>query len=98
MNTNCNLMTSHSGMDSFLLNCSHVHFVCPFNDCSCSKPVSNYFYSCRCKCKCHRMKNKTPRNILSLSNEITKTPSTNYSKSVFNKEFYQKKYERNIRI
>jgi hypothetical protein len=39
------------------------------------------------------MKNKTPRNILSLSNEITKTPSSNYSKSVFDKEFYQKKYD-----
>ena len=93
MNTNCNLMTSHSGMDSFLLNCSHVHCVCPFNYCSCSKAVSNYFYSCRCKCKCHRMKNKTTRNILSLNNEITKTPSSNYSKRIFDKEFYQKKYD-----
>lgn len=84
-------MTSHSGMDSFLMNCSHVHFICPFNYCSCSKSVRNYFYSCRCKC--HRMKSKTQRNNLSLNNEITKTPSSSYSKNIFQKQLYQKKYD-----
>ena len=39
------------------------------------------------------MKNKTTRNILSLNNEITKTPSSSYSKSIFDKEFYRKKYD-----
>jgi len=93
MNTHCNLMTSNSGMDSFIMNCSHTHCVCPFNFCSCTKSVSNYFYSCGCKCKCHRMKSRTPRNILSLNSEITKSPSSNYSKNIFDKEFYKKKYD-----
>jgi hypothetical protein len=42
------------------------------------------------------MKSKTTRNMLSLNNEITKTPSSNYSKNIFQKEFYQKKYDNYI--
>ena len=92
MRVNNNLITSQPSLHHHCMNLGHIHFICPFKFCSCTCSVCNYYFGC--PCKCHRITNRKNKDNLSFKNDnniLNKTPLSNFSKNLYEKDSYRTK-------
>ena len=89
MNINtCNQFINNQSEINNDIKYNHVHFLCPFNFCSCICSICNNCFNCQYLC--HQIKNNSKQQINNIKNNsnkiLTKTPLSNYSDRIYLKD------------